>query len=112
MSTKEKAGGKRQWSESKTASKKRPRPESAAADSSSSSSSNSKKPVKGLNHIRGHAAVVATCDSGKEKQATKELLTLLEESASELHPQQDTGKQYWIMFIFVLIVVSFSKQLN
>jgi hypothetical protein len=91
--TTKKAGGKRQWSESKAAGKKRPRPASAAADSTSTSSScNSKKPVKGLNHIRGHAAVVATCDSGKEKQATKELLTLLEESASELHPQQATGK--------------------
>jgi DNA-binding FadR family transcriptional regulator len=93
--TTKKAGGKRQWSESKAAGKKRPRPDRAAADSTSTSSSSStnKKPVKGLNHIRGHAAVVATCDSGKEKQATKELLTLLEESASELHPEQAAGKQ-------------------
>jgi hypothetical protein len=46
--------------------------------------------VRTLGHIKGHQAVIATCDSSKERNAVKELQTLLEEAADELYPRESS----------------------
>lgn len=50
--------------------------------------------VRTLSHIKGHQAIIGTSDSGKERQAVKELLTLLDEAANDLYPKSvdNTGQ--------------------